>query len=259
MDSQTHLVLAQYRHGSNYQDEVGKQYHFPRKYFNQLTPPGSEFVYFEPKSKGEGVFFGCGQIGKVTTDPSNADQFFAVILNYRPFKTLVSADNEEGEPRELGPFYNPQNAVRKTSPDIFSAICAAGGIELTELGVESENVESDEGIVEPFDPSSIKVDREPMSVFQVLRKIDLKEVVLDPDFQRNLVWDPVRRSRLIESALLRIPLPAFYFDGVDANRWLVIDGLQRLSTFREFMTPTSFPLTGLEYLTTEEGRSEERR
>jgi len=48
--------------------------------------------------------------------------------------------------------------------------------------------------------------------------------------------------------LLRIPLPAFYFDGVDSNRWAVVDGLQRLSTLHDFITRKEFKLTGLEYL-----------
>lgn len=254
MNEETYLVLAQYRQGSNYEDEIGQRYHFPKKYFNQLTLPDIEFVYFEPTSQGEGIYFGCGQIGEVTADPNNPDLFFAAILNYRPFPHSVPRIGDDGQPRELGPFYNPQNAVRKTTADIFAAICKAGGVELTELGVESENVESSDGIVDPFDPSKIKVDREPMSVFQVLRKIRLGEILLNPDFQRNLVWDPKRKSRLIESALLRIPLPAFYFDGVDANRWAVIDGLQRLSAFKDFMSPESFALVGLEYLKTAEGK-----
>jgi hypothetical protein len=245
MNQKTYLVLMQYREGSEYQDEIGRRYHFPRKYYNQLTLPDIYFIYFEPK-RGEGVYFGLGQIGEVTRDPSDPDQFFAAILDYRPFRSLVS-QHDDGQLRELGPFYNAQNAVRKTTLDIFSAICDAGGIHLTELGVEVENIESDEPILDPFDPTKIKVDREPMSIFQVVRKIQFKEIILDPDFQRNLVWDLGRRSRLIESALLRIPLPAFYFDGVDANRWIVIDGLQRLSTFRDFMSG-GFALAGLDYL-----------
>jgi len=248
MEQTTHLVLAQYREGSEYRDEIGQRYHFPQKYFNQLTLPDIEFVYYEPSRSGRGEYFGYGQIGKVSPDPERPDQFFAEILNYRPFPTPVSGTDDAGNPRELGPSYNPQNAVRRTTPDIFSDICRAGGIDLDSLGVEEENAESDELIVDPFDPSKIKVDREPMSVFQVLRKISLGEIVLNPDFQRNLVWDPVRRSRLIESALLRIPLPAFYFDGIDANRWTVIDGLQRLSTLQDFVTKKNFALHGLEYL-----------
>jgi len=215
--------------------------------------PDAEFIYFEPKKAGKAEYFGYGQIGKVDPDPRNTDQFFAEILNYRPFSTPVSRFDEKGQSRELGPYYNPQNAVRKTTPDVFAAICAEGGIDLISLGVESENPESGEPITDPFEPSKIKVDREPMSVFQVLRKMSLGEILLNPEFQRNLAWDPIRRSRLIESLLLRIPLPAFYFDGIDANKWAVIDGLQRLSTLSDFVTKKNFALDGLEYLTSAKG------
>ena len=255
MDTKTYLVLAQYREGSDYDDRIGHQYHFPRKYFNQLTLPDIEFIYFEPKRAGKGEYFGYGQIGKVYPDIQKPDQFFAEILNYRPFSNPVPALDDQGQPREIGPSYNPQNAVRKTSTEIFMTICREGGVDLDSLGVESENSESNEPITDPFDPSKVKVDREPMSIFQVLRKMSLDEIILNPDFQRNLVWDPMRRSRLIESILLRIPLPAFYLDGVEANRWIVIDGLQRLSTLEDFVTKQRFTLYGLEYLTSIEGRT----
>jgi hypothetical protein len=99
----------------------------------------------------------------------------------------------------------------------------------------------------PFDPSKIRVDNRQMTLFQVLRKIDRGEIWLQPDFQRNVVWDDVRKSRLIESALLRIPLPAFYLDAADDDKWQVVDGLQRLSTFQDFYSGR-LQLTGLEFL-----------
>jgi len=249
----TCLVLAQYRKASDYDDQVGSRYHFPKKYFNFMTLADIEFVYYEPQKSGLGEYFGYGEVGEVTRDPQSADHYFAEIINYRPFPMPVLGKGDSGTFRETGPFYNPQNAVRMIDPVVFSSICADGGLDLNAIGVEPERTESDEIISEPFDPSKIKVDREPMSVFQVLRKISIGEVVLNPDFQRNVVWDPIRRSRLIESALLRIPLPAFYFDGVDANKWVVVDGLQRLSTLNDFITHKNFSLRGLEYLTQIEG------
>ena len=182
MDQKNYLILAQYRSGSDYDDQVGHHYQFPRKYFNQLAVSGAEFIYFEPKS-ASGEYFGYGRIGKVYPDPGKPEQFFAEILDYRPFPNPVQGFDEKGRSREFGPYYNQQNAVRKTSEDIFESICNQGGIDLSALGIETEAPETDEPITEPFDASKVKVDREPMSVFQVLRKISLDEIILNPDFQ----------------------------------------------------------------------------
>jgi hypothetical protein len=255
MQTKSRLVLSQYREGSEYTDKVGEQYHFPKKYYNLLTLPDIEFIYYEPKKRGEGVYFGYGEVGKVESDPNNPDQFFAEIVSYRPFSKPVPGADDNGKTRESEPYYNAQNAVRQVVPEIFEEICNDGGIELSSLGIDNENPDSADTNSTLFDPSKIKVDREMMSVFQVLRKIDLGEIQLNPDFQRNLVWDALRRCRLIESALLRLPLPAFYFDGVDANHMSVVDGLQRLTTLHDFINKKSLRLQGLEYLSTAEGKT----
>lgn len=109
-------------------------------------------------------------------------------------------------------------------------------------------------IIEPFDPTHIRVRSQTMTVDLLLSRIFHKEIVLHPDFQRNEVWSDVARSRLIESALIRIPLPALYMDATDEDRWLVIDGLQRLSTFHRFVTEQTFSLSGLEFLSDFENR-----
>ncbi|HFR3976793.1 TPA: DUF262 domain-containing protein, partial [Streptococcus suis] len=77
---------------------------------------------------------------------------------------------------------------------------------------------------------------------------------LASDFQRKAgLWSTEQKSRLIESIFLNIPLPAFYFDSSDKEKWLVIDGLQRLSTINEFVVKQSFSLTNLEFLKDLEG------
>jgi Protein of unknown function DUF262 len=76
---------------------------------------------------------------------------------------------------------------------------------------------------------------------------------MNPDFQRAFVWDEVRQSRLIESILIRIPLPAFYFDATDLVKWIVVDGLQRLTTLNRYCRLHEFALTGLEFLTELDG------
>jgi len=58
---------------------------------------------------------------------------------------------------------------------------------------------------------------------------------LDPELQRDFVWSVDKQSRLIESCLMRIPLPVFYVAEAKEGRYLVIDGLQRLTTFQRFL------------------------
>ncbi|NTS43036.1 DUF262 domain-containing protein [Flavisolibacter sp. BT320] len=83
---------------------------------------------------------------------------------------------------------------------------------------------------------------------------DIVEIDIDDqdDLQRNAgLWNVVQKSRFIESLMIRIPIPAFYFDG-SQKPWRVVDGLQRLHTIRSFLRD-EFKLTSLEYLQKECG------
>lgn len=82
----------------------------------------------------------------------------------------------------------------------------------------------------------------------LLKRIRNDEVELNTEFQRKAgLWSTQQKSRLIESLLLKIPLPAFYFDAQSEDRWLIIDGLQRITTFKEFMIDNTLALEGLEF------------
>ena len=59
---------------------------------------------------------------------------------------------------------------------------------------------------------------------------------MDPDFQRDFIWPEDKQSKLIESVIMRIPLPVFYMAEDDEGRMVVVDGLQRLSTFHRFVS-----------------------
>ena len=76
---------------------------------------------------------------------------------------------------------------------------------------------------------------EARTVHDVLRRINRDQFVMDPDFQREFIWKEDQQSKLIESVLMRIPLPVFYLAEDEDGRMVVVDGLQRLSTFRNFM------------------------
>lgn len=105
----------------------------------------------------------------------------------------------------------------------------------------------------PFDASRIRIDGKNFSVYQVYTWINCGRLILRPEYQRNFVWDEKKQSLLIESLMLRIPIPAFYFDETDDAKMTVIDGMQRLTTIKSFMDG-EFCLEGLEYLTDNEGK-----
>lgn len=73
------------------------------------------------------------------------------------------------------------------------------------------------------------------------------DIILDPDYQRNYIWDNKRASLLVESILLNVPIPAIYVNEDEESRWVVVDGLQRLNTLRRFFD-NEFKLVGLEVL-----------
>lgn len=125
--------------------------------------------------------------------------------------------------------------------------------ERTDVEEETEtegSVELSE-IDEPWRPDDIRVSTKQFSLRNVLDMIEDKSLDLAPDFQRLQVWKPAQKSRLIESILLQIPLPAFYFAEDPDGAMHVVDGLQRLSTVRDFVRGdggNQFGLKGLEYL-----------
>lgn len=124
-------------------------------------------------------------------------------------------------------------------------------------GIEFEE-KFDEAPIRPYDPEQIRVDPKMFSLRQVLDMIDEGDLELAPDFQRLRVWSHRQKCRLIESVLLRIPLPAFYFSSDESGGLQVVDGLQRLSTIHDFVRGgkdrnSSFALEGLEYLQTQLG------
>jgi len=122
-------------------------------------------------------------------------------------------------------------------------------------GVEEEAAGTDlEKIAEPFDPDDIDVATRSMTVDLLLSRAKSGMIDLQPEFQRRWgIWDARRQSRLIESLLLRIPLPVLYAAEDDSERWEIVDGIQRLSTIARFIDSSiigekPLRLVDLEYL-----------
>ncbi|WP_328440598.1 DUF262 domain-containing protein [Streptomyces sp. NBC_00444] len=121
----------------------------------------------------------------------------------------------------------------------------------TDVEAETEADDAPPEIARPWNPEQIRVNTKQFSLRNAMDMIEDESLELAPDFQRGRVWKLVQKSRLIESVLLQIPLPAFYFAEDTDGYMRVVDGLQRLSTIHDFVrggAESGFALKGLEYL-----------
>lgn len=123
-------------------------------------------------------------------------------------------------------------------------------LELEEDVYEEEGGLEEDDVQEPnFDPKDINIGMERQALYTILSRMKLGMIDLNTEFQRSgNLWNAYYQSRLIESILLRFPLPAFYFDASDDDKWLVVDGLQRLWTLKRFIIDESLKLRGLNVL-----------
>ncbi len=136
-------------------------------------------------------------------------------------------------------------------------------------GLESEDYAEEEvDIIEPFDPNEIDVITQQRTVGQIMDRLKYGEIDLSPDFQRRAnLWKKTQKSGLIESMLLRIPIPSLYVSEDKDGKFQVVDGLQRICSIAHFVDFTSLNkcletklvplrLTGLQSLSSDlEGRS----
>src|SRR5688572_15911849 len=105
--------------------------------------------------------------------------------------------------------------------------------------IEEEKEELIEELVHPFNPKDIDIAVESRSLDSIISRIKHDAIDMNTHFQRKGdLWADNVMSRLIESILIRFPLPAFYFDASNEDSWLIVDGLQRLSAIRKFVLNT---------------------
>ncbi len=133
-----------------------------------------------------------------------------------------------------------------------------------ELVVEEQKDEEDNTLI--ASNRKIFTDKGDPEVDSLYRKWKKGKLVLQPEFQRLFVWDSTKASRLIESALLEIPLPIVYITEDKDEKEYIIDGQQRLTSLFSFIDgkfpPTSeypngkdFKLYGLKIYNDLNGKS----
>jgi Protein of unknown function DUF262 len=76
--------------------------------------------------------------------------------------------------------------------------------------------------------------------------LDSKKYILNPEYQRRKRWDNTRKSRLIESFIMNVPIPPVFLYEIDYSVYEVMDGLQRLTAIYDFYK-CKYKLEGLEY------------
>ncbi|TCT22696.1 GmrSD restriction endonuclease domain-containing protein [Thiobaca trueperi] len=131
----------------------------------------------------------------------------------------------------------------------------------SDFNYEEEAVSSyvdslDEGELNPAASPQKKVvlDKADRSLSELHRWYKSGRIIIDPEWQRNYVWDLSRASKLIESFLLDIPVPVVYLAKTDSGKYEVIDGLQRLTSVFNFFD-NKYKLQKLDLLSEYKGKS----
>lgn len=136
--------------------------------------------------------------------------------------------------------------------DFWEYLRLSDKIESEYSGIEADAEDDEEcpEIDEAYGAQNIRIAQKMITVFQIEHWISAESGVklnLRPEYQRNMVWDDVRKSALIESLLVRIPIPSFYLDEDAEGNKSVIDGMQRLSAIHSYLN-NEFPLKRMQYL-----------
>lgn len=121
---------------------------------------------------------------------------------------------------------------------------------------QTKDIQEDEDDSDDIYPdATVKISKEQFSIYDLKRQYDKrKNIIIDPDFQRNDVWKTKQKSELIESVLMGIPIPIMYlFEDKDGKRQ-VVDGRQRLNAFFSFIDG-EFKLNNLKILKEQNGKS----
>lgn len=139
-------------------------------------------------------------------------------------------------------FFVVQDIIKNKMAGVDEDLLNRAIDRLREEGIRILPLDMDEGykteLDEPdkFIPSDVNITQIPTNVSNIMERLENEEYDLMPAFQRHGgLWSIEKQSRLIESLMLKIPLPAFYFDASREDKWVVIDGLQRLTAFQNYL------------------------
>ncbi len=178
----------------------------------------------------------------LAVDVLNADGSKTDILDL--FKERVYNSKNE-----LVEFILQQLAERE--PDIRKENINFTGEDVLEDDADTKNEDLyRNGSLYPYPmPEEVDIGDGAFTVYEWLRKLEKHQLEIDPEFQRHLVWNDTQKCRFIESVLLNIPLPPIYVNEDRSGKFIIVDGLQRTTTLRDFTAKEGgFRLKHLEVL-----------
>lgn len=170
---------------------------------------------------------------------------------------MAALEESQGRTRDQRSVYERYQDAAADAGELESPLFS---VEVTTDGrpTDIEREEAEDVVIEqitsPFDPEHIDIDTRTTTVDLLLSRLRNEMIDLAPDFQRKAgIWTDGKQSRLIESLLLRIPIPSFYAAEKKDGSWAIVDGIQRLTSIARFVEPEAvgadpLKLTGLEYL-----------
>ncbi len=174
---------------------------------------------------------------KLDNGDPNASQYDITLAEARRFrddpkrlgsKPLLTTDGspQQQAPGEVEPDNKPADATDKLQ----------GSTEDQNATVRPELDDNEADPREPIreDSAAIRWRDVPQSVYEFCRSYDRGRIELQPEFQRYYVWTPKIAKRFIESIFLGLPVPTIYLSETEDNRFLVIDGQQRLQTIVDY-------------------------
>ena len=107
--------------------------------------------------------------------------------------------------------------------------------------------------IDELDQLTVHTETKDITLSQLREMVDANDILTNPDYQRNYVYDNKRASLLVESILIGIPIPVIYLCEEEEGIYSVIDGQQRIMSFTRFLK-NDFQLLGLSTLAALNGK-----
>ena len=189
-------------------------------------------------------WFGAARRGDVVVSKIRAALLSAGLETYPDF--TQGSVNDYITFRLIGAAKKAGSPTEPMAPTTVQAVPVQTSTQPDEPSDDFLEPEVDDEEHPPDDDRPVVSEPADWTISSLREKWEGNTLDLQPHFQREYVWalKPELPSRLIESVLLKIPIPPLYFGRIDGGKLEVIDGQQRLTTLIDFVT-NKFPLQRL--------------